>query len=276
MKLHNKAFPYPVLRPDTEDYLDSAFQAIIEPRVIERDTVQSVSVEYSFMLSNKSIHEAINSGTASFALEINCKDTLYRNVYMLDTQGEIEFPNNELYGRVEFTPFIIATEIIDNFHPEDINPEFGDTNFLLNPGDVIAYHQLEVAYIEFAKLKFESLIRVQTSPELAPYEYSIALESELVTILMGEKFRLVWDEASYDADKRPYLAMSVYKDCVLAALDFISKSDETDEYRWVRALKSKLSTLNISIHSDPELDEINKVAQELVSGLGIRRIVENV
>jgi hypothetical protein len=276
MKLHNKAFPYPVLRPDTEDYLDSAFQAIIEPRVNQNDIGQSVSVEYSFMLSNDTIKNTVASGMASYALDINCKDTLYRNVYMLDTQGEIEFPNNELYGRVEFTPFVIATNKLDDFHPEDINPEYGDTKFILYPGDVIAYDELQVAYIEFAKLKFESLIRIQTSKALAPYEYSIALESELVTILMGEKFRLAWDEASYDADKRPYLAMSVYKDCVLAALDYISRSDESDEYRWVRALKSKLSTLNIIIHSEPELDEINKVAQELVSSLGIRRIVDNV
>jgi hypothetical protein len=95
--------------------------------------------------------------------------------------------------------------------------------------------------------------------------------------MMGKDFRRLWDYSREEKDKAPYLTMSVYKDCILAALDFIVKNqDESDNIKWARALKVKLSTLGRSIGEDSDFNDLNTLAQQLVSKIGIQRLLKNV
>jgi len=71
--------------------------------------------------------------------------------------------------------------------------------------------------------------------------------------------------------------MSVYKDCILAALDYISNNQaDADQYKWARALQVKLFSMGRKINADADFNDLNSHAQQLVSKLSIQRLLKNV
>ena len=121
---------------------------------------------------------------------------------------------SEYHGKVEFIPqMIVAVEPIDKFKSSNLNEEYGDEAFTLKPGDVLAMDKTEVRFFEFNRLKFETLISVRRSVDVDPFAYQIDLSSNYIYIDMGTKLRDLWDDLRLDASKRPFLAMSIYKDC---------------------------------------------------------------
>lgn len=277
MKSSLKAFPYPVLGR-LDDFIGSAFQSIIDFNIEQSSDSDIVVIRYAFALSNDELLDLVQSGHASFALDVKCTDTLYREVITCESNsGEIKFEDGELYGKVVFEPVIYIKKQVQNFTASDLNDEFKGANYKLAPGDIVAIDDPQVRYIEFNKLKFESLVRVQTSSDIPVDTYRFDLSDDILIIMMGRDFRRLWDYSREEKDKAPYLTMSVYKDCILAALDFIVKNqDESDNIKWARALKVKLSTQGRSIGEDSDFNDLNTLAQQLVSKIGIQRLLKNV
>jgi hypothetical protein len=277
MKSSLKAFPYPVLGR-LDDFIGSAFQSIIDFNIEQSSDTDIVVIRYTFALSNDELSDLLQSGHASFALDVKCTDTLYREVITCESQsGEFKFEDGELYGKVVFEPIIYIKKHVPNFTALDLNDEFKGANYNLAPGDIVAIDDPQVRFIEFNKLKFESLVRVQTSSDIPVDTYRFDLSDDILIIMMGKDFRRLWDYGREEKDKAPYLTMSVYKDCIHAALDFIIKNqDESDNIKWARALKVKLSTLGKSIGEDSDFNDLNTLAQQLVSKIGIQRLLKNV
>lgn len=275
MKPILKAFPYPILGRGN-DYLDSEFQSTIDTKKEKIENSEYVALEYQFLLSNSDIDDLIEKKKATYAIDVHCSDTLFRKVFHVGKGGCINFEPGQLYGKVTFTPLVIATNEITDFQSEDLNEEFGEEPFSLNPGDILAIDDPQIRYIEFDKLQFESLVRVETSLEIPEETYRFSLEQDMIIILMGKKFRDAWEFCREEPDKRPLLAMSVYKDCIHAALDYITRNDDADGYKWVRALKLKLQTLNIDINQDSDFNDLCLRSQELVSKYGIKRLLRYV
>lgn len=271
-----KAFPYPVLGRG-DDYTDSEFQALIDTKKLRiSDNEERVTIDYSFMMSNSEIRELISSGEAKYAIEITCTDTLYRHVLDCTEIGNHTFEAGQLYGKVIFSPLVVATKIIKKYSPIDLNYEFGGFDFKLMPGDLLAFDEPQIRYIEFNKLKFESLVRVQTSAEIPEETYRFQLDGDLIIIMMGKKFRVLWDSCREQKDKAPFLAMSVYKDCIHAALDYSIKDENSEELKWARALRLKLQSLGRKIHQDSDFNDLSVHAQQLVSRVGVQRLLKDV
>jgi hypothetical protein len=277
MKSSLKAFPYPVLGR-LDDFVGSSFQSIIDFGIEQSSDSDVVVVNYTFALSNDELLELMQSGHASFALDVRCTDTLYREVIPCEAlSGEIRFEQGELYGKVVFEPVIYIKKKVQNFTALDLNDEFKGANYNLSPGDIVAVDDPQVRYIEFNKLKFESLVRVQTSSDIPADTYRFDLSDDILIIMMGKDFRRLWDYSREEKDKAPYLTMSVYKDCIHAALDFIvNNQEESDNIKWARALKVKLFTLGKSISEDSDFNDLNTLAQQLVSKIGVQRLLKNV
>jgi hypothetical protein len=276
MKSNLKAFPYPVLG-NVDDFVDSEFQSTVELRKINKEGEDSVALDYSFLLSNPEIDDLIQSGAAKFAIDVECPDTLYRKVFSCDVRGTIEFLPGELFGKVTFYSLVVVTRSVDNFTAEDLNEEYRGVTFGLSTGDVIAYDDPQSRFIEFDKLRFESLVKVQTSEELAEDTYIFDMSGDVLVILMGTRFRRFWDQNREEKSMAPLLAMSVYKDCILAALDAIVRDyDDATQYKWARALMLKLNTLGKTLGPDADFNELNSNAQQLIAKIGIQRLVKNV
>ena len=277
MKSNLRALPYPVLGR-SDDFVDSDFQTTIDFDKKTVEGIEFVVMSYGFLMSNDSVSELITKKSATYALDISCADTLYRRVVYCDSgYGQLEFLPGELFGKVTVEPIVVILKPVLNFYSADLNQEYQGMAFNLGPGDTIAIDETISRYIEFDKLKFESLVRIQTAPEIPSETYRFDLQSDYIIILMGKDFRRLWEVYREERDKAPFLAMSVYKDCILAALDYISKNEaDSEQFKWARALKVKLFNLGRKINENAEFDDLNSHAQQLVSKLSIQRLLKNV
>ena len=270
-------FPYPVLG-NGDDYSDSAFQAVVDIDLDGEEDDQKLKIAYRFNLSNQEIRRKIDEKNASYALEIVCVDSFFRSVLLVPEEGDHYLPIGDLYGRLNIQPLVIATGSVTAFSSTDFNEEYEGHRFQIEPGDMLAIDDMVVRYIEFLHLNFESLVRITTSQDVDPLEYGFDTENDLLTINMGEKFREIWNAYHIQQEFAPLLAMSVYKDCLVAALEAISTSDsdgDAEQWRWARALNTKLAQLNISVPENPDFTALNRVAQQLVQNLGVRRLSKN-
>lgn len=275
MKAIIKAFPYPILGRG-DDYLDSMFQSTLDTKKDIVGEVEYVVLDYSFLLSNDEISKLISEKKASFAIDVECSDTLLRKVYHVGPTGKIKFEPGRLYGKVTFSPLIVAREYIDYFQSEDLNEEFGEEPFHLNVGDILAFDDPQARYIDFEKLQFESLVKVETSLEIPDDIYQFKLAEDVITITMGKKFRSMWEFFRTERDKAPLLAMSVYKDCIQAALEYMLKNEDAEQYKWVRALNLKLETLGVHINDDGDFNDLCTLSQQLVAKHGVQRLFKYV
>ncbi len=94
-----KMFPYPVLRPESEDYLDSAFQATVRYELTKKSS--TVSIEARFSCSEDAILELIEGGNAAYSLLVDSRETFFREV-ITSTEETVRrrFNRGRLKGRV--------------------------------------------------------------------------------------------------------------------------------------------------------------------------------
>jgi hypothetical protein len=271
MKLNSQAFPYPVLTSDDghgADYKTSGFQCSLGFSSEVNPESKKFNIEYAFSLTNDEINKLIEDGDAGFAIDINCPNTLKRDLCFLEQAGSIEINASELYGKVEFTPMIIIRKANINFSSPDLNDEFDGATFVLNSGDIIAMDDTWNKYIEFNNLFFDTLVKVDTDDTLAPFDYKIEPTPSFIYIWMGTAMRALWQEMRRSKNLKPALAMSVYKDVVFIAIEDLIENSDADSQQWARALRSKIEALGYELPKDREFNKINIIAQQMVQDAG--------
>jgi hypothetical protein len=97
-----RAFPYPVLRPDVNDYTDGDFQ--VTPDIQPIDSNLGIIANFECALSVAAISNEIARGSASFAIVVSCRETYYRKV-LFGQQNSIQhrFDGGSLRGEVQIS-----------------------------------------------------------------------------------------------------------------------------------------------------------------------------
>lgn len=271
-----KALPYPILDVtdlSRADYKSGDYQVDIKDFVPNEAGI--IEIEFTHQSSIEEINALIEEGKASFCILVLCSSTLVRKVFKSNShKHKIEIRLNDFCGKVEFIPQIVVEDKVDYFFSDSLNAEYDGTTFDLYPGDVLAVAESEYRYFKFDSLKFESLISLRTDKELDPEAYSVVLDDSKVYIDMGVNLRDLWAELKSDPGNRPLLAMSVYKDCFMIAIEELARVPESSEKRWAKSLNMKLEELGIELNSEIPLNEINKFAQKLLESDSVKELVK--
>ena len=166
-----KAFPYPVLRPESDDYNGVEFQASADPVI--RDQTLTLRVEYA--LSCEEIREEIEKQRAAYVAIASCRETYFRECLVSRAPiVERKFPINMFKGEVSIDCYVLVTTQIDDFSSADINKEFGGGPFRFTPGDVLAQDQPYGFYIDRDVFKpVTSVFELVKSDELEYGEWQI-------------------------------------------------------------------------------------------------------
>lgn len=274
MKFHNRAFPYPILDGSDysrDDYIDGGYQASFENSAINEQGKVVFTIEHFCTVDE--LRNVVSDGKAKFGVLVTCSDTSLRKFFTSEYEEQkIEIEAKDLYGRVEIWPQIVAVAQIEGFSSEFLNEEFKDLAFDLEPGDVLATDDSVVRFFEFNRLSFETLISARSSQDLLPFSYSITLQERSIYIDMGVKLYELFMDLRAEPDKRPFLAMSIYKDCFYVALNELATNPEAGEYRWARALEQKLGEKNIRLPEEPSANDLNAIAQQLLEDVGVKRL----
>jgi len=271
----SKTFFHPVLRESTRDFVDgSVFKVNLDARLNESKNEENLCIDYKVNLTSSGMEKHLADGSAKVFLDLYSKETITRILSPLaKEQGTIEFNPGQLLGTLEVQAFVIATKRIKDYCPAGLNEEYGDIKFDVAPGSVLAIGEKILLPLSFKRIKLESLIRVQLSKDLDPDVYELNLDSDFITILMGEQFHALWDIMRSDSAVKPYLALSIYKDTFVEALSLIHKSEEAEEFSWAQALISRCEKSDIKLDELTNFASQNQAALKLLRELGVHKLL---
>jgi hypothetical protein len=271
----SKTFFHPVLRESTRDFIDgSVFSVELKPRLYQDKVNENLCIDYEVNLTSPGIQAQLKNGSAKVFLDLYSKETITRILSPLDEEeGSIEFQSGQLLGILEVQAAVIATESIKSYSPVGMNAEYGDLKFNVPPGSILAIGEKILLPLSFKRIKLESLIRVQLSKDLDPDVYELNLDSDFITILMGESFHALWDIMRSDSAVKPYLALSVYKDTFVEALSLIHKTEEAEEFNWAQALIARCESSGIKLEDLSNFSSQNQAALKLLRELGVHKLI---
>ena len=281
MTYRAKAYPYPVLSSFSNDFDDgSSLQIQIDPDEafgdIEGENAESgFSLAYEIELSCESMEEYLVHARPRVVIDVDCRTTLFREFRTLDSlSGEIGFEPGEICGEVTITPLIVADRDDTEYRPSRINAEFGSDPHLIRRGDILAIGNSVVVELEFNRILEEDLLTVQFTDDIE-YDniYKFSFNGSKIIVFAGEKLREPIARMRSDNELQPFLFMSIWKDCLNAALDYLAGLGEgaTEEVVWGRRLNARLEEIGRPLIPDSP-DEQAVTAQLLVAPHGIDKL----
>ena len=258
----NKTFPYPVLRPYSDDYNDVEFQATVE-FVVSKD---KIIVNVGYAISSKEIATEIINGNAEFVATVGCRDTYFQHVLRsTDMNASAEFDIGELRGEVRVNPYIAVKKDIPAFSSQDINDEFGDKPFSFSIGDVLAQDDAQIFYIDRDLLKpITSVFDLVKKDGQSDDIWTISFDDDHIQIVVSPKMKESIDAARNSPAKRAVLMNSIYFSAVMQAIQKLQNEETRATYsdkKWVQVFERSAHNKGIDINSS----DAYLVAEHLMS-----------
>lgn len=141
MKLEANNYPYPVLHPDMDDYLDNkAFSASWTWHTIDKRTGV---LEVKYVLSNKNLIELIENGKAAYALHVEGKSSNYRKFICSQSPFiTLQIEAESLSANLTINCTVISLVEIQSYTNDDFNDfyyEGKDRYFNIPKGSILAF-----------------------------------------------------------------------------------------------------------------------------------------
>jgi hypothetical protein len=288
MKYIDRTFPYPVLRarpsnldsatlknddfPDPQSIIDVSF-ALESLKNSEGKNVFELQTKAKIV--NYDIAKMLDSKIAVLAVEVRSPATMYRKVHKILGPDLLLFANQELYGQVTFTPLVIMGTS-GSYNPEKSNNEFG-TNpvFALEAGDILAIGESTMFDLAFDFTIGDDSVEISPQEDLPDYEYQIDIDGPVIRVRVGSKLNAAIKGLESNETGRSILYSTIYKDCVLVAMDKLREQLDDPQEQWAISLSRKLVEIGANLTADTQLPQLNVWAQQLLDSKGIRKVVTN-
>ena len=206
-----KAFPYPVLRPYSDDYRNVDFQTTVD-LIADKKKIQ---LNISYALSCDEIQKQIYAGKAEYVSVISCRDTYYRSLCKsTKKKTQIEIDIGEFRGEVRVDPYIFVRKNINKFYSPHVNDEFGQEFFKFKVGDILAQDEPQVFYVERDLFKPVSSVIDLVMNENIPFgEWALSVDQQHVQILVSKEMKEIIDDARNTTQNKMILLNSLWFCC---------------------------------------------------------------
>ena len=277
IQTRRRSFPYPVLSETTGDYVDgSSFDFTITTNQERRDDAPiQISFDYEITLKNKVLIEAVLDKKSQFLIEVSCSSTWFKFTQLCtEMTGTILIPAAQLSGATLISASLVVVADDVEIQLSGIHSEYGRANrFTFDIGMPLAIASPYLVELEFAEEVLRNLIHIRKSPSEPSDAFSIDLTGNQIVVNMGENYHAAWGILYANNESKPNLYMSLYKDCVAAAVQALASDGAAEEYLWARTFREKIEDLGLRIPSDPsDFNTCNEVALILLGAKGVRRI----
>ncbi len=244
------AYPYPVLRPNNDDYLGVEFQSTVDFTIAKGD--DNVTAKARFDISSEDIMNEIEKGTAAFFLVFACRSTYYRKT-VASTKATLEtsIPIINLKDEVRIESYVVATQDINSFTSQDINAEFGEGPFMYKKGYILAQDEHQVFYIDKDVFKpVTSVFDLIKNDSLIGSEWKIGFDQDHVEIAVSPDMKEKIDSARNSASNKAVLINSIYFASVMQAIQMLKEGNDYDDYQWARVIRRQSHNSGIDIGSN--------------------------
>jgi len=243
----NKAFPYPVLRPHSDDFVEREFQSTAD-FTIDGNTV---SVEVTYALSSKDIAWLIKNNDAVYVSVLACRDT-YFSVSIPSSEKTVtkDFDSGLFRGEVEVRSYIqIVREIA--FVSSEIHPDFGTDPIKYTKGDVIAQDETDVFYFDRDLFKpVTSVFDLVKKDKLTGGAWELSFDQNHVQIEVSPEMKESIDNARNSPSNRAILINSLMFAAVMQSIEKLKQPDGIyDEYKWANIIKHTAHNNSVDIYA---------------------------
>jgi hypothetical protein len=247
-----KAFPYPVLRPESDDYKDGEFQATVEFAIAENNIKASIG----YALSAEEITNEIAKGNAEYVCMISCRDTYFQQIISTaERKMEANFDIGALRGEVRVNPYVVVKKDIADFTSPDINAEFGPGPFQFVEGDVLAQDEAQIFYIDRDLFKpITTVFDLVKKDDLSDGIWTVGFEENHIQIEVSSKMKESIDAARNDQRKRIVLLNSIYFSAVMQAVQKLKDSNgDFDGKKWAEVITRQAHNKGLNLSNDAYL-----------------------
>lgn len=255
-----KAFPYPVLRPNSNDYLNVDFQGTVDLAVGEG----TVHATFKYELSCTQIAKEIAERRADFVSVVSCRDTYYRQLIASECSTcEADFQIADLRGEVHIDPFVVVRKKIPTFYCSDINPEFGEMPFSFSPGDILAQDEPQVFFIDREMFKpVTSVFELVSKDDLNNGEWRIGFEEDHVQIAVSPRMKETIDNARNTRRNKAVLLNSIYFAAVMETVAKLRESrEEFEGKKWAEIILRQAHNKGCNIETQDGYDVAQRLMQ---------------
>ena len=243
-----KAFPYPVLRPESDDYKVGEFQATVEFVIAENNIKASIG----YAPSAEKITDEIAKGNAEYVCMISCRDTYFQKIIPTSKRKiEANFDIGALRGEVRVNPYVVVKKDITAFTSPDINAEFGPGPFQFVEGDVLAQDEAQIFYIDRDLFKpITSVFDLVKKDDLVDGIWTVGFEENHIQIEVSPKMKESIDAARNDHKKRIVLLNSIYFAAVMQAVQKLKDPNESfDGKKWAEVIRRQAHNKGLNLDS---------------------------
>ena len=247
-----RAFPYPVLRPKVNDYIDGDIQATVH--LEQSGDALNLKAEILFVISVPEILSRIAAGEAQYAVVFECRDTYYRQPVTSNTPTfNHPFPPGSLRGELLIRPYVVVTKSIKDFTCAWINEEFGPGPFAYKEGSVLALDEPKMFYVDREAFKpISSAFVLVANENVGNHDWRVDANGDKVKIEVGHELKERIDAARNSKRNKAVLLNSIYFGAVMQCLSHLRSGSEYDGYRWANIFKRKLDELNLVVKQHDE------------------------
>lgn len=256
-----RAFPYPVLRPKVNDYIDGDIQATVHFE--QSDDGLDLRAEILFVVSVPEIIARIAAGEAEFAVVFECRDTYFRQPVTSNVSTfEFSFPRGSLRGEVLIKPYVVVTKAIDDFVCDWINDEFGNGPFSYVEGAILALDEPKTFYIDRESFKpISSAFVLVANQNVAGHDWRVDASGDKIRIEVAPELKEKIDNARNSNRNKAVLLNSIYFGAVMQCLSYLKQAgSEYEGYRWATIFNRKLDEASLSLKDHDE----TTLAQQLM------------
>ena len=266
----SKTWPWPVLRPDNDDYPNCTFDCDPESKVTESGQGSDVSISVTWEMECEAIKKQIEEKNAQYAALVVCSATNVRRVLKsFRSIAEWELGRGQLADKFDVTPFVVTTKHIKNFSPEGCHRDYEGMGFDLSPGSVLAIAPPFRFWVDTKDIK--RMFRLGEDRQLEQGKWNCNLDNdEFISIELHPEDRKKVNRARKDPTRQAYVLNGIYLPALLWVLCWADKDSESfADSLWFTAINDALGRVGAhELGDDNESDRLADAQKILGNPLG--------
>jgi hypothetical protein len=137
MEIKSRAFPYPVLGPNLDDFT----AGVVKLADASADAApERYVVRFRFEITHSDLAEMVIRGSAAAAVIVECRQNLYRCRFPVQIgTNEMQISADELRGQVQVTPVVSAVQDLPDYRPQLLNSDYDGIQITVPRHGLLAY-----------------------------------------------------------------------------------------------------------------------------------------
>ena len=241
---YQRMMPYPLLAPWTEDYGDATFGVDVPEAVLNNGREIKVSLE--FRLSSDTLANLVLNDGARYAVEVSSPRTFVRSTHPAFQQDELALDAGDYSDEVLLTPYIHATDPIEEFTSPEHAQEWRDhrrEGFSIPAAGILAVGNTTRVILEDSGVS--SVIDLIANPNVPDGTFDVQLDEDRIKIHVpdAEKEKIEAVRRSRGSNVEfAALFPAIYLHAVTEALRELTEHDGS---RWAFTIRNALDRADL-------------------------------